>query len=201
MSKDKKSKGKKFNHIVEELEAQFHSLHGKLVKAKDDYLKRHEKEVDAAKKKVEELKKKLAKASDQSAKAAEQAKKSGSKAAKNQWKKTKAAAALLADSLKEARQIMTTAEDKLASAKPFDKKLAARAKALEAFEKEWAKKMKAEEEAKAKKAAARKKKAPAKKKKTASKKTAASKKKATAKEKPATPESPPTTDSKDGSST
>ncbi len=175
MSKNKKSGSKKFAHLVEELEAQFHSIHDKLGKAKDDYLKRHEKDFEKAKKKVNELKAKLDKTKAQSSKAAEKAKKTGSKAAQNQWKKTKAAAALLASSLKEAKDIMSTAEEKLNTAKPFDRKLAARAKALEAFEKEWEKKVKAEAAAKAKKAATKKKKAPAKKKAAAKKKPAAKK--------------------------
>jgi hypothetical protein len=47
---------------------------------------------------------------------------------------------------------MTTAEDKLHAAKPFDKKLAARAKVLARFEKDWDKKAKTEAAAKAKRA-------------------------------------------------
>ena len=55
---------------------------------------------------------------------------------------------------------MVTAQDKLHAAKPFDRKLAARAKVLAQFEKDWDKKMKAETAARAKRAkqtAARKK--------------------------------------------
>jgi hypothetical protein len=52
---------------------------------------------------------------------------------------------------------MSTAKEKLSSARPFEKKLAARAKALAVFEKEWDKKQKLAEKAKAKRAADRKK--------------------------------------------
>lgn len=150
---------KRFEHFVEELEAQFHSVHKKISKAREDYLSRHEKDFANAKKNVDKLKKQFEQAKAKSAKAAAEAKKTGSKAMQNQWKKTKAAASLLSTSLVEAKDIMTTAEEKLNSAKPFDKKLAAREKALQAFEKEWAKKTKAEEERKAKRAADRKAKA------------------------------------------
>ena len=74
---------------------------------------------------------------------------------------------LLADSAVEAKQIMATAEGKLKTAKPFEKKLAARAKALEAFEKDWAKQEVAKEKQKVKRAIARKKAAQLKKKEAA----------------------------------
>ena len=144
---------KKFDHLVEELETQFQSIHKKISGAREDYVSRHKKDFDKAKKQVDKLKKQVENAQAKSAKAANEAKKTGSTAMQNQWKKTKAAVSLLSGSLKEASDIMTTAEEKLKSAKPFDKKLAAREKALQAFEKEWAKKMKAEEERKAKRAA------------------------------------------------
>ena len=63
---------------------------------------------------------------------------------------------------------MTTSQSRLKVAKPFQKKLAARAKVLEAFEKDWEKKQKAEALAAAKRAAAaRKKRAAARRQKTA----------------------------------
>ena len=43
---------------------------------------------------------------------------------------------------------MKTAQDKLNTAKPFQKKLAARAKALADFEREWSKKQRIAEKAK-----------------------------------------------------
>ncbi len=82
--------------------------------------------------------------------------KSGSRAAQNQLKKTRAAAALLGEALGEARDIMATAQGKLSTAKPFEKKLAARAKALAAFEKDWGQKEKAAEKAKTDRAKKRK---------------------------------------------
>ena len=51
---------------------------------------------------------------------------------------------------------MATAQDKLSSAKPFEKKLAARAKALAVFEKEWEKKQEAAERARVDRAKKRK---------------------------------------------
>ena len=96
----------------------------------------------------------LKKTSDQAAKATAQAKKSGTKAARNQMKKARAASLLLGKSLQEAKDILVAAESKLQSAKPFDRKLAARAKVLAQFEKDWEKKVKAEAAAKAKRAKA-----------------------------------------------
>ena len=49
---------------------------------------------------------------------------------------------------------MATSQSKLKTAKPFQRKLAARAKALEAFEISWEKKLKAEAASKAKRTAA-----------------------------------------------
>ncbi len=95
--------------------------------------------------------------------------KSGTQAAQNQLKKTKAAAALLGESLGEAKDIMATAQGKLSTAKPFEKKLAARAKALAAFEKDWDQKQKAAEKAKVDRA--KKRKSEAKKKKSEAKST------------------------------
>jgi len=150
----------KSRHIVEELEADFHSLQKKIGKARDSYVATHQKELNAAKKQLKAVKKQLAKAKASAAKAGAQAKKSSSNAAHNQLKKARAASLLLGESLGEAKQIMVTAKDRLHAAKPFDRKLAARAKLLAQFEKDWDKKMKAEaiaRAARAKKAAAKKK--------------------------------------------
>lgn len=150
----------KTRHIIHELEDDFHSLQKKISKARDSYVTSHQKEVNAAKKQLKALQKKLTKAKASAAKAAARAKKSGNKAAHDQLKKARAASLLLGDSLGEAKQIMVTAQDKLRAAKPFDRKLAARAKVLAQFEKDWDKKMKAEAAARArraKQAAARKK--------------------------------------------
>jgi len=150
----------KSRHVVEELEDEFHSLQKKIGKARDSYVASHQKELNAAKKQLKTLQNKLAKAKSSAAKAAVRAKKSGSKTAHDQVKKARAASLLLGDSLGEAKQILVTAKDKLHAAKPFDRKLAARAKVLAQFEKDWDKKMQAEAAARAKRAkqaAARKK--------------------------------------------
>ena len=152
-------------HLVEELENQFHVLHQKIVKSKDNYLAAHQKDFDKAARSVKVAQSKLGKAKQQVIKYTLAAKKSGSVKAHNELKKARAAAALLADSLHEAKTIMATSQSKLKVAKPFQKKLAARARALEAFEKDWEQKQKAEALAAAKRAtAARKKRAAARKK-------------------------------------
>lgn len=142
----------KARHIIEELEDDFHSLQHKIGKARDSYVASHQKELNAAKKQLKVVQGKLASAKARAAKAAAQAKKSGSKTARNQLKKTRAASLLLGKSFGEARKIMVTAQDKLQAAKPFDRKLAARAKVLAQFEKDWDKKIKAEAAARAKRA-------------------------------------------------
>ena len=149
----------KARHIVEDLEDDFHSIQNKIGRARDSYLASHHKELNAAKKQLKVIQSKLAKAKARTAKAAATAKKSSSKAASDQLKKSRAATLLLSESISEARQIMVTAQDKLRAAKPFDRKLSARAKVLAQFEKDWDKKMKAETAARAartKKAAAKK---------------------------------------------
>ena len=147
----------KSRHVVEELEDDFHSLQKKISKARDSYVAGHQKELNAAKKQLKTLRSKLSKAKSSAAKAAAKAKKSSSKTAQDQVKKARAASLLLSESLGEAKNIMVTAQDKLHAAKPFDRKLAARAKVLAQFEKDWDKKLKAEAAARAKQAAARKK--------------------------------------------
>lgn len=146
--------------MVEELEDQFHSIQSKIGKARDNYVASHQKELANARKKMKAVKTKLSQTKAKAAKAAVRARKSSSKAAEDQLKKTRAASLLLGKSLKEAKTIMLTAESKLHAAKPFDRKLAARAKLLAQFEKDWDKKIKTEAAAKAnraKKAAAKRK--------------------------------------------
>jgi uncharacterized phage infection (PIP) family protein YhgE len=116
-------------HLIEELEDQFHSIHHKISNAKEHYLASHHKEHERAKKAVKAAQKKLITAKNTLSKAALEAKKSSSKTAQNQFKKAKA---ILADT-----------HANLQTAKPFQRKLAARAKALANFEKEWLKKEKA----------------------------------------------------------
>jgi colicin import membrane protein len=145
------------SHIVEELETQFLALHKKIIKAKDNYIANHQKDYDKAKSSAQRLGVKFDKARTQASKATTHASKSGSAAAQNQLKKAKAAAIVMGEAAKEAREIMSTAEDKLKAAKPFEKKLAARARALAAFEKDWQKKQDDAEKAKQKRAAQRKK--------------------------------------------
>lgn len=141
------------SHIVEVLEKDFHLIHDKIVKAKDNYVATHQKEVQQAKNAVKATQKKLDSARKQLARAAVAAKKSGTRSAENQLKKARAAASLIARSLGEAKDIMRDKEANLRAAKPFQLKLAARAKALEAFEKDWASKMQAEADARKKRAA------------------------------------------------
>lgn len=148
----------KARHLVEELEEQFHHVQHRLGKARADYVANHKKELDGAREKLNSVQKQLTKARTKAAKAAVDARKAGTKAARNQLKKARAASLLLAESLKEAKGILVTAQSNLHAAKPFDRKLAARAKVLAQFEKDWEKKIQAEsaaKTAKAKKAAAK----------------------------------------------
>jgi len=160
-----KSANSETSHLVDELDRKFHLLQAKIGKARDTYLIKHKQEFNAARARVVSIQSKLLKARRKAAKAAVEAKKSGTKAAKNQLKKARAASLLLSDSLKEAKGIMVTAQSRLHAAKPFDRKLAARAKVLAKFEKDWDKKVKAETAARAQraKAAAAKRRATAKK--------------------------------------
>lgn len=150
---------KTVDHIVHELEDQFHHLQDKIAKAKDDYVKKHDKEYTQALKRVEATKKKFNSSKKKAAKAAIDMKEKGSKAASIQLQKAKAAMILIGESLGEAKDILMTAENNLKSAKPLEKKLAARARALAAFERDWAKKEKEAEKKKLQQAKARKKKA------------------------------------------
>ena len=147
-------------HRVEELEDQFHVLQNSIGKARDNYVSSHQKELATARKKVKAAQNKVAQTNAKAKKAALRAKKTGSQAAKDQLKKARAASLLLGRSLQETKEIMVTARGKLHSAKPFDRKLAARAKVLAQFEKDWERKIKAEAAARAsraKKAAAKRK--------------------------------------------
>jgi hypothetical protein len=145
------------SHLVEELEAQFNSLHKKITKAKDKYIAKHQREYDQAKSSAQRVGVKFDKARARTSTAAAHASKTGSDAAQNQLKKARAAVSVMGEALKEAREIMSTAESKLKAAKPFEKKLSARAKALTAFEKDWQKKQDDAEKAKQKRATSRKK--------------------------------------------
>ncbi len=142
--------------LLEELEAQFHGVQTKMMKARDSYLANHQKEYEQARASYQGQKKKLEQASSRVARDAEKFRKSGTKVAQNQLKKARAAAVVFAGALGEAGRIMTTAQDKLNSARPFEKKLAARARALAAFEKDWDKKQEAAETAKMNRAKKRK---------------------------------------------
>lgn len=148
LAKTKKAKSSA-KHVVKELEDQFHVIQKKIAKARIEYVANHQKELATARKKLKAAQKKLAKARTTTARAAVKAKKSGTRSAKNQLKKARAASLLLADSLKETKEILVTAQSELHAAKPFDRKLAARAKVLAKFEKDWEKKMKQEAKARA----------------------------------------------------
>lgn len=162
----------KAQELFHELEEQFHGIQSKISKAKDSYLASHRKDYEKAQASYQRTRKKLEEARKKVARDATRFGKSGTNAARHQLKKTQAAAVLLGEALAEAKDIMTTAQEKLDTVKPFEKKLAARAKALAAFEKDWERKKKAAE--KAKTARARKRKAAAKKRKTEAKKATAS---------------------------
>lgn len=158
--KKTRSAKKAAKHMVEELEDQFHSIQSRIGKARDNYVANHQKELASARKKMKAVQAKLAQAKTKAAKAAVRARKSSSRTAEDQLKKARGASLLLGKSFQEAKNIMLTAESKLHAAKPFDRKLAARAKVLAQFEKDWEKKLKAEATAKAaraKKAAAKRK--------------------------------------------
>ena len=142
--------------LLEELEAQFHGVQTKMMKARDSYLANHQKEYEKARAGYQSQKNKLEQATSRVARDAEKFRKSGTKVAQNQLKKARAAAVVFAGALGEAGRIMTTAQDKLSSARPFEKKLAARARALAAFEKDWEKKQKAAETTKTSRAKKRK---------------------------------------------
>lgn len=128
-------------HLVEELEDQFQQVHEKLVKARQSYLDTYQDEVIEARERMQQIQAKLGKARKKVARAVVEARQSGTRSAKGQLKKARAASLLLADSLKEAKDIMVTAQSKLHAARPFDRKLAARAKVLAKFEKDWELKM------------------------------------------------------------
>lgn len=138
--------------LLDELEEQFVIVQKKIMSSKDKYLANHQQDYEKASTAYGKEKKKLEAASKRVKKEAEAFRKSGTKTAQNQLKKARAAAVLLGDALMEAKDIMNTAQDKLNTAKPFQKKLSARAKALAEFEKEWDKKQTAAEKAKADKA-------------------------------------------------
>ena len=108
----------------------------------------HQKDYEHTRSAYRQKKKKLEAATKKVREKAETARKSGSNRAKNELKKAKAATVLLGNAILEAAEIMKTAQDKLNTAKPFQKKLAARAKALSDFEKNWEKKQRAAEKAK-----------------------------------------------------
>jgi len=76
-------------HLVEVLEKDFHLVHNKIVKTKDNYLANHEKEYIQAKRAVEATRKKISAAKKQVARLAKAAQKSSSKTAHDQLKKRK----------------------------------------------------------------------------------------------------------------
>lgn len=133
--------------LIDELEKQFHLIQDKMGRARRGYLSDHQKEYEKARYSYRNQKAKLEKATKKVSSDVERFRKSGTKVAQNQIKKAKAVATLLGDALGEAREIMNTAQSKLNSAKPFDKKLKARARALAAFERDWEKKQKDAEKA------------------------------------------------------
>lgn len=143
---------------VEELEEQFHALQKRMAKARKTYLTNHKQEVELAREELKSVQTRLTKARTRAAKAAVEARIKGTVSAKTRLTRARAASLVLAQSLGEARDIMLTAQSRLHAAKPFDRKLAARAKVLEKFERDWDKKMREEAVARAlsaKEAAAR----------------------------------------------
>ena len=144
--------------VLEELEEQFHALQKRIAKARKSYLASHKQEVELAREELKSAQARLAKARTKAAKAAVEAKIKGTVSANTQLTKARAASLALAQSLGEARDIVLTSQSRLYAAKPFERKLAARAKALDKFERGWEKKMQEEAAARAlsaKKAATR----------------------------------------------
>ena len=142
--------------LLDELEKQFHAIQNKMTQSRSSYVANHQNDYQKARQQYQKQKKKLEDATRRVGKEADNFRKTGTKVAQNQMKKAAAAAAILGEALGEAKGIMTTAEDNLNSAKPFDKKLKARSKALAAFEKDWDKKQKDAEKAKQARAKKRK---------------------------------------------
>jgi hypothetical protein len=145
-------------HSIEELEEQFHALQKRMAKARKSYLTTHKQAVELARRELKSVQARLAEARTSAAKAAVAARVKGTASANNQLKKARAASLLLAQSLGDARDTLITAQSKLYAAKPFDRKLAARARVLEKFERDWEKKIREEAIAqalRARKAAAR----------------------------------------------
>lgn len=128
--------------LLDELEKQFHHVQDKMNKVTRGYLSDHQKEYKKARDTYRNQKGKLANATKKVSSDVERFRKSGTRVAQNQIKKARAVATVLGEALGEAREIMNTAQSKLNSAKPFDKKLKARARALAAFERDWEKKQK-----------------------------------------------------------
>ena len=149
---------KSAQELLDDLEKQFHLVQGKINSATGSYLSNHQKDYNKAKSAYKNQKTKLETVTKRLTRDADKFRKSGTRVAQNQMKKTKAALAILVEALGEAKNIMTTAQDKLNAAKPFEKKLKARSKALLTFEKDWQKKQLDAE--KAKKDKAKKPKAP-----------------------------------------
>ena len=133
--------------LLNELDEQFNKIQKKILTAKDNYLSAHQKDFEIAHEAWQRQKENLEAATSKVTKEVGELRESGAKEAIIQVKKARAVAVLLRDSLSEASAIMKTQKEELTSAKPFDKKLVARAKALAAFEKEWEKKQKAAEKA------------------------------------------------------
>ena len=133
--------------LLNELDEQFNKIQNKILTAKDNYLSAHQKDFENAHEAWQRQKENLEAATNKVTKEVEELRESGAKEAIIQVKKARAVAVLLRDSLSEASAIMKTGKEELTSAKPFDKKLVARARALAAFEKEWEKKQKAAEKA------------------------------------------------------
>ena len=139
-------------HVAEELEQQFQALQKKLTKARRDYLSSHKAQVELARNELRVMQRKLVTARAQSARAAVKARKSDTATARNELKKARTVTRQLVEAVAKAREILLIAQSRLHAAKPFDRKLAARTRVLEKFEREWEKQVLEEAAARAQQA-------------------------------------------------
>ena len=129
---------------LEELEKQFHMLQRKVTKARKRFLPSHQLRVEQARDKSGSIQSELTKARARTARAASQARQADTAASQAQLKKARASQQALVESLAEVREVLLTAQRQLHAARLLDRKLAARAKALEKFEQQWEKKIREE---------------------------------------------------------
>ncbi len=130
--------------LLNELEEKFRSLQRKIAKSRKNYLPTHKKEVALARRELRAIQSDLTEARARTARAAVTARRTGTASAQAQLQKAQAARLALAETLGKARERLLLAQRSLHEATPLDRKIAARAKVLEKFERDWEKKMQQE---------------------------------------------------------